>query len=78
MVQKRKMRNVAGELSAVMRAVQYAYPIANNIVIFYDYLEYWVTGKWNTNKDETKAYKAFMDKYKDKIQFVKVKAHGNK
>ena len=75
------MRNVAGELSAVMRAVQYAYPIANNIVIFYDYLgiEYWVTGKWNTNKDETKAYKTFMNKYKDKIQFVKVKAHsGNK
>lgn len=75
------MKNVAGELSAVMRAVQYASKLANNLVIFYDYegIEKWVTGKWQAKKTETQAYREYMNKYKDKLQFVKVRAHtGNK
>ena len=72
------MRNVAGELSATMRAVQYVSKLTNNIVIFYDYtgIKFWVTDEWKANKPETQAYKDYMSKFKDKIQFVKVKAHS--
>lgn len=75
------MRNVAGELSAVMRAVQYCMKYARNTVVFYDYtgIANWVTGEWQAKKPETQAYKQFMNQYKDRLQFVKVKAHtGNK
>jgi len=79
-----RMRNVAGELSATMRATKAGIKVADKIVIHYDYtgIEKWVTGKWNCYKDETKAYRKFMLRYKEhgKIEgFVKVKAHsGNK
>lgn len=72
------MRNVAGELSATMRAVQYVSKLTNSIVLFYDYtgIKFWVTDEWKANKPETQAYKDYMYKFKDKIQFVKVKAHS--
>jgi ribonuclease HI len=78
------MRNVSGELKGAMKAMEWA--IENEIrtlYLHYDYtgIERWAKGDWKTNKDGTKAYKAYFDNVKDKIkvEFIKVKAHsGNK
>jgi ribonuclease HI len=78
------MRNVSGELKGAMKAMEWA--IENEIrtlYLHYDYtgIERWAKGDWKTNKDGTKAYKAYFDSIKDKIkvEFIKVKAHsGNK
>ena len=78
------MRNVSGELKGAMKAMEWA--IENKIrtlYLHYDYtgIERWAKGDWKTNKDGTKAYKAYFDSIKDKIkvEFIKVKAHsGNK
>lgn len=75
------MRNVAGELSATMRGVQYGMRFAEKIVIFYDYqgIEDWITGAWACRKKETRAYFNFMFRYIHpvvRVEFVKVKAHS--
>ena len=78
------MRNVSGELKGAMKAMEWA--IENKVetlYLHYDYtgIERWAKGDWKTNKDGTKAYKAYFDSIKDKIkvEFIKVKAHsGNK
>ena len=69
------MRNVAG-------AMQYALDrgIAA-IEIYHDYegIAKWCLGEWKTNKEGTRAYKAFFDKASAqvKIRFVKVTGHSN-
>jgi len=75
--------NVAGELIAVMEAINYA--IKNNYdkINIYDYegIEKWADGTWNANKYASKTYKEFIEPIKEKIKlnFIKVKAHsGNK
>lgn len=78
------MRNVSGELKGAMKAMEWA--LENEIetlYLHYDYtgIERWAKGDWKTNKDGTKAYKAYYDSIKDKlkVEFIKVKAHsGNK
>lgn len=78
----RKMRNVAGELAAAMRAVAYAkkegYAVFN---LYYDYegIEKWVTGEWRAKNQWTQQYQAFMQSHLPvlKINFIKVKAHSN-
>jgi Ribonuclease HI len=75
------MRNVAGELEGSMKAMRYAVEAgAKELDIFYDYegIEKWCTGAWKTNKDGTKAYKAFYEKIsqKVKVNFHKVKGHS--
>lgn len=78
------MRNVSGELKGAMKAMEWA--LENEIetlYLHYDYtgIECWAKGDWKTNKDGTKAYKAYYDSIKDKlkVEFIKVKAHsGNK
>ncbi|RLC78912.1 MAG: hypothetical protein DRI61_08960 [Chloroflexi bacterium] len=80
----KEMRNVAGELSATMRAVLYAKK--NNfryVRIYHDYegISKWTTGEWKTKNEATKLYKEWMLKQtKDiHIKFVKVTAHnGNR
>lgn len=71
------LRNVAGELKAVLEAVAVAETVCADITIYYDYegIEKWVTGEW-------KAKKAFTQKYRDavrsasvKVEFHKVAAH---
>lgn len=73
------MRNVAGELSATMRAVAWLVNNQSTGTIHYDYLgiEYWVTGEWQAKKLGTKRYVQFMKPYYDKgiITFNKIKAH---
>lgn len=77
-----KMRNVAGEMMASMRAVKTAIKLeAKAVLIHFDYqgIEKWVNGDWQAKNDFTQAYRQFMlDKEKEiNIQFVKVKAHSN-
>lgn len=77
----RDMRNVAGEITGAMTAVNYALKTNkyNKIIIYYDYkgIEMWAKGFWNANTIHTQAYQKFMKDAakKIKIQFVKVAAH---
>lgn len=75
------LRNVAGEMTGAMRAVNYA--IKNQykkIQIYYDYqgLECWAKGTWKRKNEYTKKYHEFMTEKMQHIEidFVKVKAHS--
>jgi len=75
------MRNVAGEIYAARMAMTYAASNGyKNITIFHDYagIAHWPLGEWKTNKEGTKAYKAFYDEISKeiKVYFVKVKGHS--
>ena len=78
------MRNVAGEIAASVKAMDYALELGvSSLVIYYDYagIEKWCTGEWKTNKPGTIRYKQHYDSIKNRlnISFVKVKSHsGNK
>ncbi len=74
------MRNVAGEIMGAQKAMKYC--VEHGIEardIFYDYegIEKWCTGEWKTNKEGTKAYKAFYESIKSQlcVTFHKVAAH---
>jgi len=76
------MHNVAGEIFGARAAMQYA--LDNNIdeiAIYHDYegIARWCLGDWKTNKEGTKAYKAFYDEASKqvKVHFVKVTGHSN-
>lgn len=76
------MRNVAGEIKGSEAAMRYAIDQElSQITIFHDYegIARWCLGDWKTNKEGTKAYKAFYDSIKEKvrIRFVKVTGHSN-
>lgn len=76
------MHNVAGEIKGAEAAMQYAVNEGlDAIIIYHDYegIARWCLGDWKANKAGTKAYKAFYDSIKDKvnIKFVKVKGHSN-
>lgn len=76
------MRNVAGEIFGARAAMQYALDQGiEEISIYHDYegIARWCLGEWKTNKEGTKAYKAFYDEAskKVKIHFVKVAGHSN-
>lgn len=74
-------RQVAGELFAVGKAVQWCK--INNIkemTVFYDYMgiECWVTGKWKAKLPLTQRYAQFVRSSGIKIKWQKVAAHtGN-
>lgn len=75
------MRNVAGEIKGAEMAMRYA--IENGcrqLIIYHDYegISRWCLGEWKANKEGTKAYKAYYDSIKDKINitFKKVKGHS--
>ena len=76
----RTMRNVAGEIHGSMAAIQAAADAGiASITIFYDYMgiEMWANGQWKTNKEGTRAYKAFINQIRPRIEirFQKVAAH---
>lgn len=75
------MRNVAGEIKGAEAAMQYAIDHGiGKIAIYHDYegIAKWCTGAWKTNKDGTKAYKAFYENASRQIEitFVKVTGHS--
>lgn len=78
------MRNVAGEIKGAEAAMQYALDNGiKKIAIYHDYegIAKWCTGAWKTNKEGTKAYRAFYEKASKEIsvRFVKVTGHsGNR
>ena len=78
------MRNVAGEIKGAEAAMRYAIEQGfRKLYIFHDYegIAKWCLGEWKTNKEGTKAYKAYYDSIGDKLEvvFIKVAAHtGNK
>ena len=74
------MRNIAGEISGAMAAVEKAEELGlRELKIFYDYkgIEQWATGSWRTNKAATAAYADFMnpDNRQVSISFQHVKGH---
>ena len=74
------LRNVAGELSATMRAVLFAeYYNYDSITIYYDYngIAKWANHEWKAKNVYTQAYEQFMIKHSSKIhiEFQKVNAH---
>ena len=72
------MRNVAGELSAAMRAVKWANDeLRNDITVYHDYqgISAWLDGSWKARNSMTQAYVKFMSGRKG-FRFVKVKGHS--
>lgn len=74
------MRNVAGEIKGAEAAMRYAVEQGfSKLYIYHDYegIAKWCQGAWKTNKEGTKAYKAYFDSVQEKLQvvFVKVAAH---
>lgn len=75
------MRNVAGEIKGAERAMRYcAENGISELELYYDYegVCKWCTGEWKTNKDGTRAYKAFYDSLNGKltVSFNKVRGHS--
>lgn len=75
------MRNVAGEIKGAEAAMRYAMEKEiPRIAIYHDYegIAKWCLGLWKTNKEGTRAYKAFYEEAckKIKIKFVKVTGHS--
>ncbi len=78
-----KMRQIGGELKAVIQAICYARRVGIPAIIHYDYngIEKWVAdlfgGKsWNCNNEWTQKYRDFVVKNRKHIDsFVKVKGH---
>lgn len=75
------MRNVAGEILAVLAVVdgmRSNAAIVDNLTIFYDYegIEKWVTGEWRAKLPFTQLYRDYMKKLPYPVSFVKVKSHS--
>lgn len=72
------MRNVAGELAAVVHAVEKAKLLNVRILIYHDYsgISHWVTGDWQAKNKFTQAYVAFMRAHHGLYEFRKVAGHS--
>ncbi|MDR2047193.1 MAG: ribonuclease H family protein [Clostridiales bacterium] len=77
-----ELGNVAGEIIAVLSAIDWAWKSGfSKITIFHDYegVSKWAAGEWKANKNLSQYYKTFYDDKKDviEIEFVKVSGHSN-
>ena len=75
------MHNVAGEIKGAEAAMRYAMEHGiRKIAIYHDYegIAKWCLGLWKTNKEGTRAYKAFYEEASRQvdIHFVKVAGHS--
>ncbi len=72
------MRNVAGELAAVIYAVRKAVEMGVKIRIHHDYagVAFWVTKDWKAQNEYTRKYSEWMEKYQGIYTFEKVTAHS--
>ena len=74
-----ELRNVAGEMRAVMEALTWAEKIGEGeIAIAYDYqgLESWATGAWRANNPATRSYREVVGESPVRVSpWVKVAAH---
>ena len=77
-----KLRNVAGELSATLKAMVTALEMGyKELVIYHDYtgIRCWITGEWKCKNNITKAYKDFYEnniKGSLDVHFVWIKGHS--
>lgn len=76
------LHNVAGEILAVLNAVDWAWKNGFlSISIFYDYegIENWANGVWTANQILSRYYQNFIKEKREilKISFQKVKGHSN-
>lgn len=76
-----QMHNVAGEIKGAEAAMRYADAHGiGKIIIYHDYegIAKWCNGAWKANKEGTKAYRAYYESVRQKLQveFVKVKGHS--
>ena len=76
------LRNIAGEIIAVLNAVDWAWKNGyDNVTVFYDYegIGKWASGEWKAKKSLTDYYKRYIDEKKEiiNIEFVKVSGHSN-
>ena len=74
-----EMYQVGGEITAAMKAIEWAKTNSCKINIFYDYLgiENWATKQWKAKKKFTQEYQKFMQDNKSYINsFKKVKSHS--
>ncbi len=72
-------RNVAGEIFAVKKALEWCRKTGiAEVTLYYDYqgLEKWVTGKWKTKLPFTQAYAQAVHQSNITIHWVKVLAHS--
>lgn len=73
------LRNIAGELKAIMEAVVWAKQNNVTITVCHDLesAERWANGKWKTNNKWTRSYKKFIDDNRQYIVvFQKILAHS--
>lgn len=75
------MHNVAGEIKGSEAAMDYALQRGIKALrIYHDYegIAKWCTGEWKTNREGTRAYRAYYEGIKSRLQvtFVKVKGHS--
>ena len=72
------MRNVAGEIAAVLHAVEKAKSLNARIRIYHDYsgISHWVTGDWQAKNVFTQAYVEFMRANHGLYEFKKVTGHS--
>jgi ribonuclease HI len=76
-----KMRNVAGEIKAAEKAMQFCVDHhIKSIDIYYDYegIAKWCTGEWKAKQPGTIAYKTFYEGIKADlvVNFIKVASHS--
>lgn len=72
-------RNVAGEILAILKAIQWCQSQGiTELTIYYDYqgLESWATGDWRAKLPFTQAYAHALKESGLTIHWVKVKAHS--
>jgi Predicted double-stranded RNA/RNA-DNA hybrid binding protein len=72
------MRNVAGEIAAVIFAVKRAAQMKVRVRINHDYagIAFWVNGNWRTKNKHTELYVKIMKQYEGIYIFEKVQAHS--
>jgi ribonuclease HI len=73
------IRNVAGELSATMRAIKWAKDNGvRPVTIHHDYagIAAWAVGDWKANNPFTQAYAAFIRPHLSWVAFNKVTGHA--
>lgn len=72
------MRNVAGEIAAVLYAVKRAAELGVKIRIYHDYagIAHWATGEWKAKNEFTQFYAQKMREYRGLYSFSKVKSHS--
>ena len=73
------MRNVAGELQAVLSVIEYAQQkgIKKAVICYaYEGIEKWYTGEWKAKKAFTQSYRNRLHLADMQIEFQKVKANS--